>query len=148
MSYTNLLYHIVFSTKERMPRLKEEFRPRLWEYIGGIVRNMEGHLLVANGALDHVHLACAASPKIALAKFVQSIKGCSSKWVHETFPELRDVFWQQNYAAFTVSPSALPKLLEYIRNQEDHHRKVDFRQEFIALLKRHGIAYDERYIWG
>jgi len=147
VSYTNLLYHVVFSTKERAPRLTEELRPRLWEYIGGIVRNMEGHLLAANGARDHVHLACVASPEVALAKFVQSIKGCSSKWMHEAFPHLSDVYWQQNYAAFTVSPSTLPKLLDYIRDQEEHHKKVDFKQEFIALLKRHGIAYDERYLW-
>ncbi|MBM4030960.1 MAG: IS200/IS605 family transposase [Planctomycetes bacterium] len=148
MSYTNLLYHVVFSTKERVPRLKEELRPRLWEYIGGIIRNVNGRLLAANGTLDHVHLACLGTPKLAIASFVQLIKGNSSKWMHETFPEFNDVYWQQNYAAFTVSPSTLPKLLAYIRDQEEHHKKVDFKQEFIALLKRHGISYDERYVWG
>ncbi|HUT35056.1 MAG TPA: IS200/IS605 family transposase [Planctomycetota bacterium] len=147
MSYTNLLYHVVFSTKERLPRLREELRPRIWEYIGGIIRNVEGHLLAANGTLDHVHLACVGSPKIAVAKLVQFIKGSSSKWMHETFPELGDAYWQQDYAAFTVSPSTLPNLLAYIRDQEEHHKRVDFKQEFIALLKRHGISYDERYLW-
>ena len=86
---------------------------------------------------------CRAEPR-----FIQLIKANSSKWIHETIPGLRNLWWQDGYGAFTVSPSALPRLLAYIQGQEEHHKKADFKQEFIALLKKHGIEYDERHIWG
>jgi len=147
VAYTSLMYHIVFSTKERRPLITPEALPRTCQYIGGIIRNADGQLLAANGTRDHIHLAAIAGPTLALAKFIQLIKGNSSKWIHETFPELRDLYWQESYGAFTVSSSGLPRLMAYIQAQEEHHKAVDFRQEFIALLKRHGVAYDDRYIW-
>ena len=147
MSYTRLMYHIVFSTKERVPLLRAEYLPRVCEYMGGVIRGAGGQMLAANGTTDHVHIAAIGSPTLAVAKFIQLIKANSSKWIHETIPGLRNLWWQDGYGAFTVSPSALPRLLAYIQGQEERHRKVDFKQEFIALLEKHGVEYDERYIW-
>jgi putative transposase len=95
---------------------------------------------------DHVHLLLSLPPAISIAKAMQLIKGGSSKWVHETFPEQRLFRWQEKYGAFSVSVSQLDKIREYIRNQEEHHRKMTFQEEFLALLKKHGLEYDERYI--
>ena len=147
MAYTKLMYHIIFSTKGRRPDIDPNVLPRICEYMGGIIRNAEGKMLAANGTADHVHIATIGSPTIAVSKLVQLIKGNSSKWIHDSFPGLQSLYWQESYGAFTVSPSGLPRLLTYIRAQEEHHRKVDFKQEFLALLKRHGVEYDERYIW-
>jgi REP element-mobilizing transposase RayT len=147
MAYTSLMYHIVFSTKDRRPLITPEALPRIREYIGGIIRKVHGQMVSANGTADHIHIAAIGSPNIAVMKFIQLIKGGSSKWIHETFPELKSLYWQESYGAFTVSPSGLPKLLAYIRDQEEHHKKADFKQEFLALLEKHGVKYDERYIW-
>jgi len=147
MAYTKLIYHIVFSTKGRRPLLAAAARGRICEYMGGIIHNAGGSMLAGNGTADHTHIAAIASPTVAVSKLVQLIKGNSSKWIHDTFPDLRDLYWQEGYGAFTVSPSGLPRLLAYIRAQEKHHEKVAFKQEFTALLERHGVEYDERYIW-
>ena len=147
MAYTCLMYHIVFSTKERRPLIPLAELPRICQYMGGIIRQAEGQMLSANGTRDHLHIAAIGSPTVDIARFVQLIKGNSSKWIHETFPALKDLYWQESYGAFTVSPSAVPRLLDYIKRQEEHHKAVDFKQEFTALLKKHGVEYDERYIW-
>ena len=147
MAYTKLIYHIVFSTKERRPLLTAEARSEICEYMSGIIRNAGGRMLAADGTADHIHIATVGSPTIAVSKLVQLVKGNASKWIHETFPGLRDLYWQEGYGAFSVSPSALPRLLAYIHGQEQHHAQVDFKQEFTALLERHGVEYDERYIW-
>jgi len=148
MSYTNLLYHIDFATKERVPYLKAELLPRVGPYIGGIVREVGGQMLAANGAPDHIHIALQSTPSMAVADLVRIIKANSSKWIHETFPALAPFAWQEGYAAFSVSSSVMPKVLAYIGGQEQHHQKADFKQEFIALLRKHGIPYDERFVWG
>ena len=147
MSYTKLMYHIVFSTKNRMATLKQEHLPRIREYIGGIIRSMGGQMLAANGPPDHLHIAAIGPPTIDVSNFVKTIKDNSSKWMHQTVPDLEYLYWQDDYAAFTVSPSALPRLIAYIANQQEHHRKVDFKQELIALLRRHGVPYEEGYLW-
>jgi len=147
MAYTKLMYHIVFSTKERRPVIAADARPRIREYMGGIIRNAGGSMLAANGTADHIHIAAIGSPTIAVCKLIQLIKGNSSKWIHDTFPNLQSLYWQESYGAFTVSPSGLAKLLAYVRDQEEHHRTVDFKQEFLALLRKHGVEHDERYIW-
>ena len=147
MAYTKLMYHIVFSTKGRLRQIAPDARPRICEYMGGIIRKTGGSMLAANGTDDHVHIATIASPTVAVSKLIQRVKGNCSKWIHDTFPELRDLYWQEGYAAFTVSASGLPRLLAYIRAQEKHHEKVDFKQELLALLRKHGVEYDERLIW-
>ena len=147
MASTKLIYHIVFSTKSRRPLLAAAALPRIREYMGGIIRNAGGSMLAANGTADHIHIAAIGSPTVAVCNLIQLIKGNSSKWIHDTFPALQSLYWQESYGAFTVSHSALPTLLAYIAAQEAHHRTVDFKQEFLALLKKHGVDYDERYIW-
>ena len=103
-------------------------------------------MIEANGPEDHIHIVASMTPKFALADCLRDFKANSSGWIHDTFSSLRDFAWQEGYAAFTVSQSAVPKVVEYVRNQQQHHRKMTFREELIALLKRHGIKYDEKYI--
>lgn len=146
MSYTNLQYHIVFSTKERQPLIVAELRARLIEYIGGIIRGLNGKLIEANGPMDHLHLAVSSSAQSGLADLVRDIKTNSCRWIHETFNGMKDFGWQDGYAAFSVSHSVMPKVIEYIRQQQEHHKQVSFQDELIALLQRHHIAFDERYI--
>ena len=148
MAYTKLMYHILFSTKERRPLITPDALPRICEYMGGIVRKTGGKMLSANGTADHLHIATISSPTITVSKLVQLIKGNSSGWIHRTFPKLRLLYWQESYAAFTVSPSALGTLLRYIGAQAEHHKTIDFKEELRALLKKHGVDYDEGHIWG
>jgi putative transposase len=146
MSYSELGYHIVFATKDRRPSIPAEVMPRLSEYIGGIIREMEGQMLTANGCADHVHVAAIASPKSAPMDFIKTIKCNSSRWLHQTFRDMGGFAWQEGYGLFSVSHSALPDVIGYVRRQQEHHAKMTFREEFIALLKKHGIEYDERYV--
>jgi REP element-mobilizing transposase RayT len=104
--------------------------------------------LQIGGIEDHVHVLLGASPVLAPAKIVQLIKGGSSAWIQETFPPLKGFGWQDGYSAFTVSRSDLPSVMEYIQGQREHHRTKSFQEEYRELLKRHGIEFDERYIWG
>jgi len=146
MSYTNLIYHIVFSTKERRETLASERIARICKYTAGIIRNHEGVPLAVNGVADHLHVAAIVSPKIALSQFVGTIKSNCSKWIHGTFSDMQDFGWQDGYSAFTVSASVRDSVVSYIRNQESHHRKMSFQDELIQLLDRHGIEYDPKYI--
>ena len=128
--------------------IRGELAERLPKYIGGIVSGLGGHLVAANGPPDHVHLAVILPPQGAQMDSVRAVKAGSSKWIHQTFPGLEKFAWQDGYAAFTVSHSGLPRLVEYIERQREHHKKLGFREELVALLKRHGIEYDERYVVG
>lgn len=136
----------MFSTKERRPWLKDERLTECCRYVGGIVRELKGTLLDANGAADHVHLVALLRPTMAISDVLQEVKGSSSKWIHGTFAELRDFSWQDGYAAFSVSKSAVPDVLTYVRDQEEHHRRMSFQEELMALLDRHGVEYDPKYI--
>jgi len=146
MSYTNLIYHIVFSTKERRETLASERIARICKYTAGIIRNHEGVPLAVNGVADHLHVAAIVSPKIALSQFVGTIKSNCSKWIHGTFSDMQDFGWQDGYSAFTVSASVRDSVVSYIRNQETHHRKMSFQDELIQLLEKHGVEYDPKYI--
>ncbi len=145
-SYTNLLYHIVFSTKERRPLITSKIEPQLYDYIGGIIRGLRGICLELNGAADHVHLLAKLRPDCALSDILRELKANASGWMHEVFPELSDFSWQRGYGAFTVSQSNVEQVSQYIRRQMEHHLKVSFRDEFIQFLKANGIEYDERYM--
>lgn len=144
-SYTQLLYHAVFLTKNREPLIVQDMRPRLHGYIGGIVRNQRGSLLAIGGVEDHLHVLFRSRADAALSDLMRDLKGDSSKWVHETFPS-RPFAWQEGYAAFSVSASARDKVIAYIENQEDHHRTRTFGEELRALLDAHGVEYDPRYL--
>ena len=122
-------------------------RDRLWPYVGGIARENQMKAIEVGGMPDHVHVLLSLPSTLPIAKALQLIKGGSSKWVHDTFPEHRLFRWQAKYGAFGVSVSLLEKTIQYIKNQEVHHRRITFQEEFVALLKRHQIAYDERYLW-
>ena len=147
MSYVSSYFHCVFSTKERRPLITPALRERLWPFLGGIARQNEMKAIEIGGVEDHVHILLSLPSTLAIAKALQLIKGGSSKWVHETFPEHRLFGWQAKYGAFGVSVSQLDKIIAYIQGQAEHHRKMSFQEEFVALLKRHRIEYDERYLW-
>jgi REP-associated tyrosine transposase len=146
-SYTCLHYHLVFSTKNRPPTIAPDIRPRLWEYMGGLVRGLKGIPIQIGGTADHVHLLVTLRQDLALSDFLRELKAGSSRWVHDTFPAAADFAWQAGYGAFTVSHSARETVRAYIVNQEEHHKKRTFQEEFRGLLERHGIEFDERYLW-
>jgi len=150
-SYTNLLYHILFSTAERRSSITAEIEPRLHEYMGGIVKSNGGIPLAINGMPDHVHLLAKLRQDVALADFLRELKSVSSGWVHDTFQ--RDTFpqagkfgWQNGYTAFTVSKSQAVKVATYIRNQKQHHLKTGSVDELKMLLRAHGVDFDEKYL--
>jgi putative transposase len=120
---------------------------RLWPYLGGIAREHRMTAVEIGGVADHVHILLSFPSSMAIAKALQLIKGGSSKWVHDTFPEHRLFRWQVKYGSFSVSVSQLDNIIDYIRNQAEHHKKMTFKEEFIALLRKHRIQYDERYLW-
>ena len=144
-TYTALHFQIVFSTNGRRLWIKQEIEERIWEYLSGIARANKLKPIKIGGIEDHVHVLVGVRPTIAVAKIVQHIKGGSSGWIHETFPELRDFAWQDEYAAFTVSKSAMPDVTAYIANQREHHRTRTFEDQYLAILERHGVEYDKRY---
>jgi putative transposase len=146
-TYTNLLYHVVFSTKGRFPLVTCELQPELYAYVGGIVRGEGGVLIEIGGMADHVHLLAKFKPTGAVAEMLRLVKGNSSKWVNEEKFKARKFGWQDGYGAFSVSESQVDAVREYIRTQEAHHRGLSFQDEFRALLDRHGIECDERYLW-
>jgi putative transposase len=146
-TYTSLLSHIIFSTKDRLPMLGTELKARLLAYMGGIARELGSAALSINGPTDHVHILVSLPATIAMSEFVGKVKANSSGWVHKTFPNQREFKWQVGYGAFSVSVSQRSKVLNYIAGQEQHHRKTSFKDEFIGFLKKHGVAYDERYVF-
>ena len=145
-TYTNLLTHVIFSTKDREPLITAALQDDLLAYLGGIVRELGGALRAANARPDHVHLLCSLPPILATADALRVVKTNSSRWVHRN-RRLTGFEWQTGYGAFSVSHSLAPAVVRYIGNQEKHHRRVTFQEDLIAFLKKNGIAYDERYIW-
>jgi putative transposase len=144
-TYSSLNYHLVFSTKDRMPLISEELRPRLHEYLGGMVRRMEGVALGVGGVADHVHLLVSLKPVHRLADFMRDLKKDATRWIQEA--HAANAFaWQEGYAAITVSPSGLEAVRNYVLQQERHHRKRGFRDELVMMLEKAGISYDERYL--
>jgi REP element-mobilizing transposase RayT len=147
-TFTSLLVHVVFSTKDRAPELSPELAVRLFPYMGGIVRECKGTALIINGPADHVHALLSIPATISIADILRVLKTNSSRWVHEQFPERKRFGWQAGYGAFTVSGSQSDDVRNYIASQEEHHRKVSFQEEFVTLLKKHGLEYDVRDLWG
>jgi len=145
-SFTNLLYHLIFSTKNREPWINEAHRPRLYDYIGGIIHAADGVPLGINGTADHVHVLAKLGPSKALADVLRDLKANASGWLHGIFPELHDFSWQRGYAAFTVSQSHLDKVRKYIAQQQEHHKRVSFKDEFKRFLMANEIEFDPRYL--
>lgn len=146
-SFVSQLMHCVFSTKERRPIITPVLQTRLFPYIGGIARENNFKLLGAGGVYDHIHLLISLQKALSISKAMQLIKGASSKWIHDTFPEHRSFEWQEGYGAFSVSIRNKSNVINYINNQAEHHKKQDFKTEFLSFLDRHEIEYDEKYVF-
>lgn len=145
--HLSLLVHFVWSTANREPWITPDWNDRLFGYIGGVLRHDRIKLIEAGGIEDHVHLYTSLPSTTSIAGLVNAVKSNSSRWVHETFPKRRGFAWQKGYGAFSVSKSSESQVLQYIRDQETHHRKRTFKEEFLTLLEKHEIEYDERYLW-
>lgn len=146
-AYVFNLMHCVFGTKERAPLIDADLEARLWPYLGGIARENRMKALAIGGTMDHIHSLLSLPSTMSVAKAVQLIKGGSSKWVHDTFPQRGGFGWQEGYGAFSVSASQMERTIAYIHNQKEHHRKRTFQEEFLDFLIKHGIDYDPRYLW-
>ncbi|HLW66226.1 MAG TPA: IS200/IS605 family transposase [Gemmataceae bacterium] len=146
-SFTCLHYHLIFSTKGRVPSITPEIQSRLWEYLGGIIRNAGGISIQIGGTTDHVHLLVTLRQDRALSDFMRALKAGASGWIHDTFPHLAGFAWQTGYGAFTVSHSGLDVVKIYIAKQEEHHRKLSYQDEFRTFLIKHEIEFDEKYLW-
>jgi len=146
-SYCSLLYHIVFSTKDRQGSLVLDVQDRVHAYLGGAIRDEGGVAIVVNGTDDHVHILAQLRQDKSVADVLRSIKANSSGWIHRTFNRMQQFGWQNGYGAFTVSRSHIDRVRGYIQRQEAHHKTRSFQEEFVALLKAHGIEYDPTYLW-
>ncbi len=146
-TYCSALFHIVFSTKERRRTIAPELQDRLWAYLGGIARENKMTALAVGGTEDHVHLLLSLPSSLTIAEAMRKIKGGSSRWLHEGCG-LTGFEWQKGYGAFSVGCSQVDATVAYIAGQTEHRRKRDFQAEFLLILKRHGIEYDPRYVWG
>lgn len=146
-SYTSQLMHCVFSTKKRRPMITPDLQSRLFPYLGGIARKHKMKLIEAGGIADHIHLLISLPKTLDIAHALQLIKGGSSKWIHDTFPEHRLFEWQEGYGAFSIGIGEVERTVRYINNQAEHHRAKDFETEFISFLDKHFAEYDARYVF-
>jgi REP element-mobilizing transposase RayT len=143
-SLSNIILHVVFSTKDRAPMIREEVQPRLHAYLATLARKGESECFRVGGVTDHVHLAVRLARTETVADLVREVKSVSSAWMKQFEPEFA---WQRGYAAISVDPHRLPSLRHYIDTQAEHHRKVDFQQEYRSLLREFGIEFDEKFVW-
>ncbi|MES2996671.1 MAG: IS200/IS605 family transposase [Verrucomicrobiota bacterium] len=144
-THTHLLYHLIFSTKNREPMIETSWRVRLHEYLGGVVAGLDGTPQGVGGVADHVHLLVGLKPTHCLSDFVRDLKKSSSLWISGQ-TGMKSFRWQEGYAAFTVSASARDAVRAYIAGQEEHHRVKTFREELIGFLEKSGVSYDPRYL--
>ena len=144
-TFSNLTVHLVFSTKGRLPLMTTPVRAKLFPYMGGVVKGLAGTIITVGGMPDHVHLVARLPTTLSVADVVRTVKTNSSKWMNGRETAMK-FGWQRGYGAFSVSQSALPAVVNYVRNQEQHHRCRSFKEELMALLTKNGIDYDERYL--
>lgn len=147
-TYASNRVHVVFSTKDRKKNLADDLHPKLWGYMNGIAKNHGFEAVKIGGASDHVHALLVVPPAMPLAKAVQSIKGCSSKWLNDTGAAGTSFAWQEGYGAFSVSASQTDGVVAYIENQPAHHARRNYEEEFVELLRRYGISYDPAHMLG
>jgi REP element-mobilizing transposase RayT len=146
-SLSKLIVHIIFSTKNREPWLDSNIRARIHAYLATICRDLGAEVAHVGGVADHVHLVTTLPRTLSQAEFVEQIKKTSSKWIKTLDAKYRGFFWQRGYAAFSVSRSQLDAVLQYINGQKEHHRTRTFQEEYRELLRKHGVDFDERYVW-
>lgn len=146
-SLANILVHLVFSTKERRPLLRDEERDELHAYITGILKNQDSPLIEINSVRDHIHILFAQSKNRAPAKIVEQVKSSSSGWIKDKNSCYTDFAWQRGYGEFSVSPIHVDMVRDYIRNQPDHHKNEDFQTEYRRFCEKNGKPLDERYAW-
>jgi len=146
-SLSKVYVHIVFSTKYRQNLIDDYIKDELFSYLGGVCKNLECYPLKVGGHLNHVHILCLLSRKIAQMDLLQEIKQSSSKWVKTKGEKYLNFYWQDGYGIFSVNPSEIDIVIKYIENQEVHHTKKIFEDEFRAFLKKYKVDYDERYVW-
>ena len=139
--------HITFSTKNRDPYIDDNIKDELFSYLGGICKNLECNPIRVGGHLDHIHILCLLSRKIALMKLIEEVKTYSSKWIKTKGQKYQAFYWQNGYSGFSIHESQVEILTSYILNQEAHHKKKSFKDEYRAFLKEYDIDYDERYVW-
>jgi len=144
-TYSQNTIHLVFSTKDRRKLIHTELQPRMWSYIAGLCKNENIFAHAIGGTDDHVHLLIQLLPTLALSNAVNAIKSNTSKWANE---EGYSFAWQRGYGAFSVSASNLHAVIRYIKNQETHHKKMSFEMEFLALLKKHRVEFDPKFVFG
>jgi putative transposase len=145
-THLSLHFHLIFSTKDRLALMHQDWRGRLHAYIGGIINDLGGVPETIGGVEDHVHLLVGLRATHRLADVLREIKASSSKWVHEELQKPAFA-WQEGYGAFTVSQSQVEAVKNYIANQEEHHRKRTFQEEYLEFLQKNGVEYDEKYLW-
>lgn len=138
--------HITFSTKNRLPLIQPSIKEELFSYLGGTSKELESQPLIVGGTNNHVHLLVNLSRKIALMSLIEKLKTHSSKWIKTKDSDFKDFYWQKGYGGFSVNPQQVEVVREYISNQEAHHKKVTFQEEYLAFLKKYNIDYDECYI--
>lgn len=146
-TYSQLLLHVVFSTKRRAPWITAEVAERLYPYIGGIVRGEKGVLYDIGGVEDHIHMYLRWRPDGSVSDLMRTVKARSSKRVHETYPNLAAFAWQEGYSVFSVSKSQEDAVKKYIAGQAEHHKREDFESELLRILRAHGVVFDEKYVF-
>lgn len=144
-THTNLLVHSVFSTQGHLPQITGEVKAQLFSYMGGLVKELKGMPIIINGMSDHVHLLILLPPNVCISDAMRFVKANSSRWVGEKFG--MKFAWQRGFGAFSVSRSNVDAVARYIKDQEEHHKRFDFKTEFISLLDKNDVEYDERYLW-
>jgi len=146
-SLSNILLHLVFSTKDREPIIPESVQPKLYAYLAGACRAQGSEAFRIGGTENHVHVACSLPRNLTVSKLLEEIKKTSSKWIKTQDPTGKDFLWQDGYGAFSLGQSQIVPLIHYIDNQQEHHRKQTFKDELLVLLKKYNVEYDEKYIW-
>ena len=146
-SLAKVYLHIVFSTKNRKPLIKQEVEVELHKYLSGIARDHNSPVIAINNVEDHIHILCLLSRNITISKLLEELKKSSSKWIKTKGDANKNFYWQNGYGAFSVSQSGVNTVKKYIANQKEHHRKKSFKEEYVEFLEKYEIEYDERYIW-
>jgi REP-associated tyrosine transposase len=146
-TYSQILLHAVFSTRARQPSITPQLAERLYPYIGGIIRSEKGMLFDIGGMPDHVHLYLRWRTDASISDLMRIVKSRSSRWVHDTFPELNEFAWQEGYSVFSVSKSREAAVRAYIASQAEHHQTQDFKSELLGLLHRHGVEFENKYVF-